>query len=192
MTPDVILAVTPVVEALEKLGVPYYIGGSVASSAHGMIRSTVDADLIADLKLEHVSQLVEILGKEYYLNANTIADAVKRRACFNLIHLATMFKVDVFASKASTYSRLVFERKHSRTILDGSPKLFFIASPEDTILSKLEWYRLGDEISERQWNDILGVIKVQNENLDHEYLEKWAAELRVDDLLVRVWKEVIQ
>jgi hypothetical protein len=188
MISDVITAVTPVIDALEKLGVPYYIGGSVASSAHGMIRSTVDADLIADLKLEHVAPLAEMLGKTYYLNVNTMTDAVKRRACFNLIHLATMFKVDIFAAKASPYSRLVFERKHSRTILEDSPKLFFVASPEDTILSKLEWYRLGDEISERQWNDILGVMKAQVENLDCDYLQKWAAELGVTDLLERAWK----
>ena len=90
MISDVITAVTSVVDALEKLGVPYYIGGSVASSTHGMIRSTVDADLIADLKLEHVAPLAEMLGKTYYLNVNTMTDAVKRRACFNLIHLATV------------------------------------------------------------------------------------------------------
>ena len=186
---DVILAVTSVVDAFEKMGVSYYIGGSVASSAHGVIRGTADADLIADLKLEHVAPLAETLGKEYYLNVNTMTDAIHRRACFNLIQLATMFKVDVFISKGSVYSRLVFERKHSRKILDESPRLFFVASPEDTILSKLEWYRLGDEISERQWSDILGVMRAQIENLDRPYLQKWAAELRVADLLERAWKE---
>jgi hypothetical protein len=192
MIPDVILAVAPVVDALEKLGVPYYIGGSVASSAHGMIRSTVDADLIADLKLEHVAPLAEMLGKEYYLNVNTITDAIKRRACFNLIHLTTMFKVDVFASKGSTYGRLAFDRKLSRKILEEYPKLFFVASPEDTILSKLEWYRLGDEISERQWSDVLGVMKVQEENLDRAYLQKWAAEIGVEDLMEKAWLEAIK
>jgi hypothetical protein len=189
MTPDIIAALIPVVEALGKLGVPYYIGGSVASSAHGVIRATNDADLVADLKLEHVSPFAEMLGKEYYLNLNTIKDAVKRRACFNLIHLATMFKVDVFVSKDHPYHRLVFERKYSRTILEDTPRIFFVASPEDTILSKLEWYRLGDEISDRQWTDVLGVMKAQNENLDRDYLEKWAADLHLGDLLERAWRE---
>ncbi|MCC6127133.1 MAG: hypothetical protein IT426_19400 [Pirellulales bacterium] len=188
MIPDVIVAISPVMDALEMLGAPYYIGGSVASSAHGMVRGTVNADLIADLKFEHVSPLAEILGKEYYLNVDTITDAVRGRTCFNLIHLATMFKVDVFAAKSSPYSRLPFARKLSRAILEDSPRLFFIASPEDTILSKLEWYRLGDEISERQWTDVLGVMKAQGEILDRAYLQKWAVELHVADLLEKAWK----
>ncbi len=188
---DMIQAVVPVVEVFEKLGIPYYIGGSVASSAHGVIRSTADADLVADLRFEHAAPLAEMLGKAYYLNVNTITDAIRRRACFNLIHLATMFKVDVFASKASAYSRLAFERKNSRKILEDSSKIFYVASAEDTILSKLEWYRLGDEISERQWSDVLGVMKVQGENLDGDYLKKWAVELHVDDLLERARKEAI-
>jgi hypothetical protein len=189
MTPDIILAVTPVIEAFEKLAIRYYIGGSLASSAHGVIRATSDVDLIADLDSNHVAPLSEMLGKEYYLNANTIADAIKRRACFNLIHLGTMFKVDVFASKSTLYGQAAFERTLTRTLLEDTPKLFFVASPEDTILSKLEGYRLGDEISERQWTDILGVMKAQAENLDRAYLEKWAAELRVADLLEKASKE---
>jgi hypothetical protein len=190
MLPDLILALTPVVEAFEKLGVPYYIGGSVASSAHGVIRATADVDLVADLTLEHVAPLAEMLGKEYYLNANTITDAIRRRACFNLIHLATMFKVDVFAAKPSAYSREALTRRLARQILDDNPKQFLVASPEDTILSKLEWYRLGDEISERQWSDIIGVMRAQRDTLDRAYLDKWAGELRVKDLLQKAWEDI--
>lgn len=187
---DMLAAVTPLVESLERLGVPYYFGGSIVSSTHGVPRASLDADIVADLAPQHVAPMVSALKSSYYLDARTMHYAIARRSCFNAIHLATSFKVDVFAMKNRPYDHAAIGRIRKRRIAtDTSSRDFFLASPEDIVLAKLEWYRLGDEVSERQWNDVLGVLKVQAGSLDRSYLEKWAAELGVADLLAKAWKE---
>ncbi len=189
MNPEAITAMSAVIDALMSLGIPYYIGGSVASSAHGIVRSTLDADIIADLQLSHVVPLANILRDKYYLNENTMREAIQRRSCFNMIYLPTMFKVDIFVTKDRPYNRTAFQKIQTKVFDEETGREFYVASPEDTILAKLEWYRLGDEISDKQWNDILGVMKVQQDALDRPYLEKWAVELGVGNLLAKAWKE---
>jgi hypothetical protein len=188
---DTLAAIVPLVAELERLGVAYYVGGSVVSSTHGIPRSSLDVDIVADLAFKHVSPLVDALKSTYYIDARMIHDAIARRSCFNLIHLATSFKVDVFAIKDRPYDRVALDRIGKKLVNAENPITeFFLASPEDIILAKLEWYRLGDEVSERQWNDVMGVLKVQADALDRPYLEKWATELGVADLLEKAWKEV--
>ncbi|MGA7305959.1 MAG: hypothetical protein WBW88_13855, partial [Rhodothermales bacterium] len=116
-------------------------------------------------------------------------DAVRRRGSFNVIHLATMFKADVFLMRRDDWSQQEMKRARSEELNgpDGAVTVRF-ASPEDTLLHKLLWYQLGDEVSDRQWSDILGVLKVQGDNLDDEYLDKWASRLEVADLLDRARK----
>jgi len=190
VSPDVLAALTPVVEALECLGVAYYLGGSIASSAHGVARSTLDVDLVAELERPHVQPLVDALKAAYYVDAAMIADAISRKSCFNVIHLATMFKVDVFAVKDREYDRAALGRIRRDTLTSESAAgQFFLASAEDVVLNKLEWFRLGDEVSRRQWNDAVGVLKVQHASLDRAYLARWAAELGIDDLLETAWNE---
>lgn len=187
---DMVAAIAPVVTELERLGVSYYLGGSVASSSHGIPRSTLDVDLVADLAPKHVAPLVEALQGDYYISRPAVSDAIDRRSCFNIIHTATSFKVDVFAVKNRKYDRVALERTGRRLLDEGDPSSqFCFASAEDIILSKLEWFRMGGEVSERQWGDVLGVIKVQGGALDRAYLEKWAAELGVADLLKRAREE---
>ena len=189
-TPDVVTALNPVVKAFENLGITYYIGGSVASSAYGIARATLDIDLIADLKLIHVHPLVRSLESEYYIDGHMITDAIYRHSSFNLIHLETMIKVDVFILEDTAYHQKAFERKRTDT-LDEEERSheFYLASPEDVILNKLNWYRMGGGVSDRQWQDILGVLKVQKDLLDIEYLRYWASELKLSDLLNRAFHD---
>lgn len=190
VSPDVLAAVTPVVEALERLDVAYYLGGSIASSAHGVARSTLDVDLVAELEGRHVQPFVDALKAAYYVDAAMIADAISRKSCFNVIHLATMFKVDVFAVKERDYDRVALGRIRRDTLAaESAGGEFFLASAEDVVLNKLEWFRLGDEVSRRQWNDAVGVLRVQHATLDRAYLSRWAVELGIDDLLERAWEE---
>ncbi len=181
---QVLAAITPVIEVFDQLGVLYHIGGSVASSIYGILRATIDADLIADLRLEHVRSLVIQLQTDYYIDEDMIRDAIKRRGSFNVIHLDTMLKVDVYIPKFRSFDQEELRRAQQEVLLEGT-RPFNVASPEGTILNKLEWYRMGGEVSDRQWNDILGVLKVQGMHLDMDYLKKWSANLKVTDLLER-------
>jgi hypothetical protein len=186
---ETIAAIAPVVAEFERLGVAYYIGGSIASSVLGIPRSTLDVDIVADLAPKHVAPLVDALKTKYYIDGAMILDAIARRSCFNLIHLETSFKVDVFVVKNRSYDRQVFSRINKPHAKPETPS-FFLASAEDIILAKLEWYRLGDEVSERQWSDVIGVMKINGPSLDRAYLERWAGELGVVDLLAKAWHEV--
>ena len=183
-TPDILITLEPLVEALEELGVPYHIGGSVASSLYGLPRLTIDVDIIADLRLEQVRPLVLRLQTDYYIDEDMIRDAIRRRSSFNVIHLDTMLKVDVYIPKSRSFDQEELRRVQQEVLLEGA-RPFNVASPEGTILNKLEWYRMGGEVSDRQWNDILGVLKVQGTHLDMAYLQRWAANLKVTDLLER-------
>jgi hypothetical protein len=183
---DLLAALTPVVETLEALAVEHFIGGSLASSAHGVPRASLDADVIADLRPEHVGPLVERLHAAYYVDAGRVRAAVETRRSFNLIHLATMFKVDVFAAKGRPFDREALRRARPESLEEGADaRRFRIASPEDTLLAKLEWFRAGGEVSERQWADVVGVLKTCGRHIDHGYLRRWAEALEVGDLLER-------
>ena len=182
---DLVAALRPLADALDALGVRYYLGGSVASSAHGIARASLDADIIAALEPEHVDPLTNRLASAYYIPVDRLRSAVVARSPCNFIHLATMFKIDVFVSKGRPFDRQAAERARLQAI-DEAPDAprFPVASPEDTVLAKLEWFRLGGETSERQWWDIVGVLKVTHE-ADRGYLRCWAASLGVADLLER-------
>lgn len=190
IVPDILAAVTPVVEAFESLGIAYHIGGSVASSAYGVARATLDVDLVADVQPGQVRPLAALLQGRYYLDEEAMQEAIRYRSSFNVIHLETMVKVDVFILKAQPYDRQAFRRARRDTLDEAEPvREFYFASPEDVILNKLNWFRLGGGVSERQWNDVLGVLKVQAQALDWAYLRRWAAELGLGALLERAMGE---
>jgi len=150
-----------------------------------MIRTTQDSDIVAEMRLEHLQPFVAALQGEFYVDEEMIADAIQRNASFNIIHRETIFKVDVFIPHPRPYLRSQLARAQKQTFTFERAVSAKFASPEDTILSKLEWYRMGGEVSERQWRDILGVLKTRAGELDLDYLQKWALELKVADLLER-------
>jgi hypothetical protein len=174
-----------VIATLEELGLPYHLGGSIASSVHGTPRQTRDIDLAVDLPLSAVTAFVGRLQGEFYLDDERIRSAVQRKASFNLIHLSTGLKIDMFVRKGEPFDRSEFQRHAPYRLVQDPPRDVMVTSAEDIILRKMLWYREGNEVSDRQWSDILGVLKAQGERLDQDYLRYWAGELGVDDLLQR-------
>lgn len=177
---EVTLIVTGI---FERLGVPYLIGGSLASTLYGMVRTTQDSDIIAEMHLEHIEPFVSALEAEFYVDQEMIAESIQHNSSFNIIHRDTMFKVDVFIPRPSPFLKSQLARARRQTFTLGKEVSAKFASPEDTILSKMEWYRMGGEASDRQWRDILGVLKTKAGDIDLEYLHQWAKELKVSDLL---------
>lgn len=189
MLPEAVNVMMLVVDVFEHLQIPYFIGGSMASALYGVARSTLDADMVAEIHLAQAGTLVKALGNDFYADEEMIRDAIRHHSSFNLIHLATMFKVDIFIRKERPFDRVQFQRRVEQLFATNPEQKAFMTTAEDIILVKLEWYRLSNEISDRQWRDILGVLKVQSGRLDLDYLRKWAQELKVADLLQRALKE---
>ena len=158
MLPEQIAVTMQVIGALEGLGVPYAIGGSFASALHGVMRATMDVDLVADLRLEHVAPLSQALGEAFYADPEMMREAIGRHGSFNLIHLDTLFKVDLFVARPRDFDRAQLARRQSHQLGEDPACRAYVASAEDTVLAKLEWYRLGGEVSDRQWRDVLGVL----------------------------------
>ena len=188
---DLAAALTTLTDVLDRLGVAWYVGGSIASTVHGHFRATNDVDVIANLRDEHADPLRTALEAGHYVDEASIRNAVRHQSSFNLVHYATGLKIDVFVASDSVYEAGAYARRVSEPIGDtGSGHRLWIASAEDTILAKLRWYRLGGETSERQWSDVQGVVELRGSELDREYLRRWASVLGVDDLLERALAEV--
>ncbi len=177
---EVTLKVTGV---FEQMDIPYLISGSLASTLYGIVRTTQDADIVAEMRIEHVPRFVSALQEEFYVDEEMITEAIRGHSSFNIIHRETMFKVDVFIPRPRSFVQSQMARAQ-RQVFESEISAKF-ASPEDIILAKLEWYRMGGEVSDRQWQDVLGVLKVQTEMLDLAYLHRWANELGLSHLLER-------
>lgn len=181
--PEPLQITLKVTTAFEQLGIQYFVGGSLASSVFGLVRATMDADLIADIHPEQIALLVNVLKNEFYIDAEMILDAVLHSSSFNLIHLESMFKVDVFVLKQQPFDLAQMKRRVPLIIEETNPSPVYFSTAEDMILAKLTWFRSSGEVSERQWRDVLGMIQIQGERLDMDYLHTWAKTLGLSDLL---------
>lgn len=170
------------VEVLDGLGLRYMFVGSAASTLHGPPRSTQDIDLVVALTLEDVQRLVVAFPNDsYYVSAEAARDAVLRRYSFNIIDLESGWKADIMVLRARPFSQKEFERRQQADVFGTSS---WVATAEDTILAKLEWSQLAGG-SERQREDVLGILEAQWEQLDRVYLEHWASELGIRSALDR-------
>ena len=178
-----------VIGCFERLKVPYMLGGSLAMGFYGVLRATRDADLIAELQRADAQRVASDLAGDYYVDVEAAEDAIARKLSFNIIHIPRAFKIDVFPLPARAYDRQALSRRVNMPV-EGAAVSVFVQSPEDVVLAKLRWYRLGGEKSDQQWRDILGIVKLQQSRLDTAYLNHWAREEAVRDLLDRAMGEV--
>jgi hypothetical protein len=186
---DPVLVLLRVTELLERIGTPYFLGGSLASSLLGEPRSTLDIDLVVVLRSDEAPALVRELAPEFYVDEGAVRDAIRRRGAFNAIHQSTVLKVDFFVLGEDSFDREQLARRVSFPLLDASGRSVFVSSAEDLILRKLDWYRQGGGVSDRQWRDVAGILKVQAKRLDLAYLRRWAESLGLTVLLERALDE---
>jgi hypothetical protein len=179
------------IDALKDLEIRYMVGGSLASSVHGIFRATNDIDIVAAVRDEHVAPLASKLAGEFYVDLETTRAAVEQARSFNVIHFASGYKFDIFLASGNPYFEVQLERCRVQEVALGQGETIrcSVATAEDTILAKLVWYRAGGEQSERQWNDVRGIRSVQGSLLDRVYMRKWARHLNVEDLLESLLSE---
>ncbi len=180
-------ALARVIECLQRLRVPYFVGGSVASTVHGEIRTTHDVDVVVDLLPGQIEPLVVCLAPEFFVDIEHLRVAVARRSCCNVIHRETGFKVDLFQLRNREFSRIEMQRSRPIELLPGVAAN--IASAEDCVLTKLEWFEKGGQVSDRQWRDVLGVLRGGGAPLDRAYLRLWSRSLAIEGLLDRALRE---
>jgi hypothetical protein len=178
-----------VTAALDDAGIDYLLGGSLASSVLGEPRSTADIDLAIELREAAVPELARALDPLFFVDPESVREAVRRRASFNVLHRESMMKVDLFVLGDSAFDREQMNRRVSVSVSADSEQRVAVSSAEDLVLRKLAWYRAGGGVSDRQWRDVLGVLKVQRGRVDLAYMRRWAAELDLLDLLERALTE---
>lgn len=174
-----------VAHLLEQLHIRYHVGGSFASSAHGMYRASADIDIVIDPSVEQLEALAQSLEPDFYISRSAIAEAHAGKSTFNAIHNDTSFKIDFFIKGTNPFDAVELDRSIRQQVGDPNGHAVLIKSPEDTVLRKLDWFRRGGEVSERQWQDVLSILRSNQAQLDESHLTRWSRELGIEDLLDR-------
>ena len=189
MLTDPISLALDVAAILNRLDIPYLIGGSVASTLMGEMRATEDVDIVVELTIEKVVPLLQSLQPRFYVSEEAVQDAIRFKRSFNIIDNESLGKVDIFILKDSPFPQIEFQRRRSQLVRQNPDQMLVLPTPEDIILQKLVWYRMTKNESQRQWRDVLGVLKLQGDRLDFDYLQKWGVELSLSDLLETAYTE---
>ena len=188
MATDPFLLVGAIMPVLEKLNIPYLVGGSVASIIHGTYRATYDVDILADMLDSQVTEFASLLEPEFFVDEVMIRDEVAVRGSFNIIHRIAGDKIDIFVAPRDEWTVNQLSRR-TRQPLGEAGLEPYVCSAEDIVLQKLKWYRMTNERSDKQWGDVTGVLKAQDPWIDLEYMRRWAQRLQVTDLLERALDE---
>jgi hypothetical protein len=192
---DPIWLARKIADILEPLGISYLVGGSVASSLLGENRATQDLDLVINILPQQAPQLISAMSGEFYISESAVFEAIAkaesapRESSFNVIYLPAIEKADIFVMSNDPFSVSVMDRRQLHVASAESDKGIYIYSAEDIILQKLCWYKLMVGVSETQWRDVLGVLKVQGDRLNFNYLSEWGECLKVADLLAQVLQQ---
>ncbi|MFO0649074.1 MAG: hypothetical protein U0326_22725 [Polyangiales bacterium] len=173
-----------VAAAMEALGLAYHLGGSLASSIYGEPRATNDIDIVVELPIDKVGALIEALGPEFAIDRDSLTEAAKTRGSCNVFYLPLFTKVDVFVGSRDLFERAEMRRR-TRVVVGASGEALFVKSAEDMVLRKLRWFRDGGETSERQWRDVVQVLRVSRGAIDDRVLDEWASALGIADLLAK-------
>lgn len=187
--PDPIELAVVLGRILDRLGVRYCIGGSVASSVYGEVRTTLDVDVVVNLQTHQVGPFVAATEADFHVLEESVHRAVRERSSFNVIHEGMLIKADFYVSSDDPLHRAQFARARRVALRPGTDSEVEMASPEDVVIHKLRWYRMGGDVSDRQWRDVLGVLKVQGARLERDYMDALARQLQLSELLARAIEE---
>ena len=176
-------------ELLERIDVPWVIGGSVAGSLIGEPRSTLDIDMAIRLTMAQAEPLVRTVEEEFYVSLDMVRSAVEHSSSFNLLHFASAMKVDLFVLGTGELDTRQMDRRQRIQAGEDSPVAVWTTAPDDLVLRKLTWFRAGGEISDRQWRDVVGILTTQGERIDRGSLQKVAEQIGVGDLLAQALRD---
>ena len=189
MTDDLLDVTLAVTATLDRCGIPYTVGGSLASSMSGEPRASLDADVVVQIRPDQIDDFVSLLGEAFYADSDAIRRAIDGGSSTNLVHRPTGIKIDLFPAASFLDHQQLLRRQLVKVATDPD-RYLYVHSPEDILLQKLHWYRLGGGTSERQWRDVVGIVLVQGNRIDHEYVSTVAGRIGVSDLLQRVYSSV--